>query len=195
MSIKPKSKPVFVGIDASSTRLAVVILHHDWQTGEEITEFHTVKLPKIADAPRCIYAREWIQDMLYLSTPALVGIEAPFVHRLNANGSVGVIQVNGAVLAGTEGWESLSVQPSKWKAALGMKGNAKKDEIDDWVRENHYSLYLRAVVACEPDTPGTKAEREARLTDILDAYCVALYTRNVYGLRKRMANRNTIIRH
>jgi Holliday junction resolvasome RuvABC endonuclease subunit len=159
-----------MGVDASSTRLAMVVLKGD----RAYTEIKT--LPSdVAEA--CWTASAWLKVQLEEYSPSLIVVEAPFFHRLHPSGSVPMSQVNGALLAGTEGYRVISVQPSHWKKSVLGVGNANKEAIGQWVKQNHTLMF---------ETLDPMKYRE----DLIDAFCIALHGRKVLESRAKLLHRS-----
>lgn len=155
-----------IGVDASSTRLAAVVLDGS------MLHTSTLKLPGDIDKA-CQKALEWIKEVTTDHSPRLVALEAPFIHRLHPTGSIGLAQVNGALLAGLDKQVTISVQPSHWKKSILGVGNANKDLINEWVTANHPKMM--EVFAAQKYTQ-----------DLTDAFCVALHGMHVLELRDKM---------
>jgi Holliday junction resolvasome RuvABC endonuclease subunit len=156
-----------IGVDASSTRLAAVVLD-----GKMLHTEHK-KLPGDIDRA-CQEAHGWMEEVCAEYAPRLVAVEAPFFHHRHPQGSVGMVQVNGALLAALKDRVSLSVQPSRWKRQVCGVGNATKDQIVAWLKSNH-------PIVLEAFSLGGKIDQ-----DLCDAFCVALYGLNVLEIRAKL---------
>lgn len=160
------AKPV-VGVDASSSRLVAVAL-----VGTEL-RVSTRKLSSDVTTS-CQEAYGWMHTVLSEYTPVLVAVEAPFVHRLHPTGSVGLAQVNGALLAALGGYSSISVSPTHWKKTVVGSGKVDKQGIEYWVRAQHPEVVDDLVIGDRLDQ------------DRLDAFCIALHAVHVLEIRDRL---------
>lgn len=175
----------YMGVDASSTRLVAVTISE--YVAEDLKDHPRIQIDvhqlKVHDDhERCRNAAIWFRGVLYHRSPNMVCLEAPFIHPRHPQGAVGVIQVNGALLASSEGRALVSVPPSKWKGAILGKGDASKDEIVAWAGSTDKQFVSRVVL----EYPKTVQQ------DIVDAYCIALYARRVHKLRRKAGRINVV---
>lgn len=90
-------------------------------------------------------------DILYVEEPVVAGVR-------NLRTSLKIAQNAGSVFAGSS-IPATFVPVSSWKKQIIGKGNAKKEEIAQFLKENHYEMWAN----CNEDQ------------NLIDATCVALY--------------------
>jgi Holliday junction resolvasome RuvABC endonuclease subunit len=164
-----------LGIDLSSFNVDLVTLDEDsdaagWTRVALGTDKDSAldRLRRVAEAmpPASFY------EDIYLAA-----VESPYGTRLERGTQAKLNRVFGAVCACLPArvhlWE---VMPGDWRKALGLKGNASKEECAEAVR----ALWL-AVPGSAGDVP----------QDALDAYAVAYYARehNHRGVTETLAAR------
>lgn len=130
-----------IGVDPSSRKLAAVVS----AIGYEDAVYTRVKtLPQ--DKPTsCLMAFEWMRALVeeQSSTDVYVFIELPVLGRGGPGSTIPQAQVNGALLAGGQraGADVNLVNNARVKKEVVGRGNATKDDIRDWVRQDWPSLY------------------------------------------------------
>lgn len=133
---------------------AAVIL----DSGEHLVVSHVIKKPK----DRYEELKELSSVFRQLTTTeedSRVFVEEPVVAGVrNLRTSLKIAQNAGAVFAGSSN-PATFVPVSSWKKEIVGKGNAKKEEIAEFLKANHYEMWAN----CNNDQ------------NLIDATCVALY--------------------
>jgi len=158
-------KHTVMGIDPSSTKLAVVV------TSPGGENFYTWKLPKSKwKKEECGYAYHTMTSMLHAHPGAYVFLEAP-VGVPGRGGFRAVIpqsQVGGAILAACRGADVRLVENTLWKSRLLGNGQASKFFIQSRLRTRWPAAYQAAI------TKRGKVDQ-----DICDAAFINIYGRFV----------------
>lgn len=160
-----------IGIDPSSKKLAFCVTGHYYYVPEE---HHTVRLPEgILQATGAAFEEALLFFQKY--SDAAVYMEEPVVGR-NVRSTIVQAQVGGAVMAAADraGLPYFElVNNSHWKKEVLGKGNAKKEEISEWLEKNWPEAY-------------TLAQKDQ---DLIDASCI-----NRYGVRRQKMMQAVMIR-
>lgn len=163
---------IAVGVDPAATRLDAVVLYPD---GSFV--LHTRTMPTDT-VERCAAAQRWIEKIvraLLLEDDVMLGVEEPgfgLAGRAHGNGMIPITKVCGALLAAGSraGAVTVEVNNKRWKKRIVGNGNAKKPDINLWVRKHWPKLWR----ACK----GRQ--------DTCDAACIALEVRERARLRRKM---------
>jgi hypothetical protein len=163
---------IIVGVDPAARRLDAVVLYPDGSF-----KLHKRTMPTDT-VERCLTAQRWIEEIVkgeLLHGDVAVGVEEPgfgLPGRAHGNGMIPITKVCGALLAGARrsGAVTMEVNNKRWKKRVVGNGNAKKPEVNAWVRRHWRALW-----------------RECKgRQDTCDAACVALEVREVLRLRRKM---------
>lgn len=163
---------IIVGVDPAARRLDAVVLYADGSY-----RLHKRTMPTDI-VERCVAAQRWLETIVkeeLKNDVVVVGVEEPVLGlqgRATANGTLPLAKVHGALLAGAHraGATVLPINNKRWKRRIVGNGNAKKPEINTWVRR-HWRVLWR--------------ECKGR-QDTCDAACIALEVREVLRLRRKM---------
>lgn len=128
-----------IGVDPSSRKLAAVAS----SMGDDRADIYVKALPQ--DKPTaCLMAFEWMRSIVEeRDGDVYVFIELPVFGRGGPGSTIPQAQVNGALLAGghSAGASVNLVNNARVKKEVVGKGNATKDDIREWVRDNWPTLY------------------------------------------------------
>lgn len=152
---------MYIGVDPSTNDIACVAISDDVTLvrsyplhGRDITT-------RIAGA---FHVPQRFVQYVYDQTgelPKLVVLEAPVAMR-GRQTIIKLAQISGALIAGFDnvmGTPPLLVQSGSWKKEVVGKGNANKQQVEEWVRDEWPEFHRRS--AGDQDT--------------LDAACIARY--------------------
>lgn len=131
-----------IGID-NGTRLVGTVTPGGRLTSAEV---HPRQLKSKDPAVRCEEAHDWAYKLAWNAVmnhhrPVSAFLETPFISPLTMSAVIPLAQIQGAVMAGlvSGGVDKVYlVTPSQWKLRLMGKGNgnAKKEQITEWMRVN-----------------------------------------------------------
>lgn len=167
-----------LGIDPSSRRLVGVTTYDDTNLLEGLS-FYETRLP-MEKIDSCYAAFVWATQVSQAERDAgndlLVVLEEPVLGRGGPHSTIAQSKINGAVLAGlgVSAVSRITVSNSKWKKSVVGSGNASKDQITEWVCDNHPDFYNAHL------SPSGKPDQDA-----MDAFCISLYGRQVVRFRER----------
>ena len=129
-----------IGIDPSSKKVAIC------HTFENSIVYHrTIDLPEGVYPATGAAFREVFAFLGEFQDDAIIYMESPVVGR-NAYSTIVQAQVGGAIMAAAEnfGAQLFLVNVNSWKKEVIGKGNADKNEIAVWLKENWPDAYNSA---------------------------------------------------
>lgn len=148
-----------VGVDLDSRSLAISVVNP--------SSYAATRMTRII-APDSIHERsailrfllvelehhyDWFEDPTYIEAPVLAGAR-------NVQSTIKIAEVYGLALCHVGLWTSVIEVPiASWKKETVGNGNASKEAVDDWLKANHFELWLQ----CGHDQ------------NLVDATCIALY--------------------
>lgn len=154
---------MYVGIDATSRKIAVArldssggLLHlSSYEVSRRSEEKELGRMHMLLEEYERVQA-EW-----RCAWADRVAIEAPIIGRSGAGQTaLGIAMAIGAIAALTMRTAATTelVAVSSWKKVVVGKGNAKKEEVDEWLRASRPTI-----------------REECRNQDEIDAVCLALH--------------------
>jgi Holliday junction resolvasome RuvABC endonuclease subunit len=170
-------KPIVIGIDPSSRKLAAVVSSIGDRKNVEYT---TKPLPQ--DKPTgCLLAFEWARTLVEKYShkgEVFVFVELPVLGRGGPGSTIPQAQINGALLAGAQMANAtvVPVNNSKVKKDVIGRGNANKDDIREWLKNDWIDLH-------------TKIEKDQDLCDSAMIWvhgCNIVQRRDTIALRKNL---------
>jgi Holliday junction resolvasome RuvABC endonuclease subunit len=176
-----------ISVDPSSKKLAIAV---SWFELDEVAMM-TVDLPEgLARRPQACHEAydemyRVVEPRVKSATEVYVFIEAPVLGRGGAHATIPQAQINGALQAATHaaGATVMSVNNKTWKKDIVGNGNANKDEIARWFRNNEHGLYAQWVTT---NRNGVAAPDQ----DMIDALCINLYGRQLIARMKNNPDYN-----
>lgn len=185
--------PTYVaGLDPSSAKLTVV----GGYTDTDVVDLEACRLVGTDLAEKCVDAFEWLTEFIAEHSTAdnnlFIAIEAPVIGRGGPGSTIPQAIVHGALLAAgaAQRVENITVVQSNnqhWKKSIVGRGNANKDDIAIWVRDEHPDFFER-VRSYSP----RKLERVDQ--DALDAFCIRLDACKTVSIRQRIDLNKTRVR-
>jgi Holliday junction resolvasome RuvABC endonuclease subunit len=166
--------PHYIGVDPAAARLDAVIVFSDgtWQIEQRTMPTDMVD--------RCDVAERWMRRVVKETAAwggkVVVGVEEPVLGRAGRAGAAGTLpnaMVHGALLVGARraGAIVLRINNMHWKKTIVGKGNAKKPEVNAFIRQTWPELWNLA-----------KGRQ-----DTCDAACIVQQTERSYKVRMKMA--------
>lgn len=175
MPLVKRSAPTWtvVGVD-NGIQLAAVVSPGGLMTRARL---HARKLTQHAPARRCAEAAEWMRDVVEEAgsahaLPVHVFVESPFINPRTISAAIPLARLQGALMAAALASGATvvyPVEPAQWKSGVLGQGNAKKEEIVDWMETHWPWLFEHATVAAP----------KAMFQDAIDAGGIMLYGADV----------------
>lgn len=168
--------PIFVGIDPSSLKLAIVAKTAASQQPLLVSQRKLAEKGHGGSPQACLMAQKFVRQQLskFAGHPLTVYIEAPIVGR-GVHATLVQAFVSGAVQASlsTMTTRVYLVYPATWKAQIVGRGNASKADVLKHIRVVWPPLAAKA---------GTDQ-------DLIDAGAICLYAERIAGTQKTARKR------
>lgn len=191
----------WIGIDYSSHKIDIVgALDGKYVFGKEFVIRKSEKFENIhlLRAFHCVrnFIGHWHK---YSNCIPFICMEQPIIHRTHRSSNTMMSMLGGALLSGmgfavvehqkffdkpididfmTEGPEVfinkkfMQIPPSSWKKEVIDNGNASKEDIKNWVKENYSKSTYNKLIS---------NKKYGSEQDLLDAFCIALYRERIFN--------------
>lgn len=165
---------IVVAVDPKSRKMAIVY-------GDSEPEMRIISTDSDDHYDRMFVFQEKFQDFFKTLDEFVLFIEQPLVGRGGVHTTLVLAQsaapvVLSALSCGSNGVYDVNV--GTWKKAIVGHGNASKDEVGEWLRDNRPSIYEL--------TEGDQ--------DLIDASCIWLYGQGVLARGDRVTSSSTELR-